>query len=319
VPVVGCSTAGEIGRGGYTDATVVAVGFPASHFAATPHLFANLRRAAPHELAAQVLEQRQAVASEAPEWPHEFAFLMVDGMSLMEDRLVAALRPALGTVPLFGGSAGDGIRFSRTLVFQGDRALEDAAALVILRTRCPVRVFSLDHFRPTDRHMVVTRADPERRLVSEINAEPAAREYARIVGKGRDQLSPQIFAAHPVVVRHGGEHHVRAIQKVELNGDLRFYSAIDEGLILTVAEPMPMVAHLEAALGELSRPREPDAIVVCDCILRRLELGQMQLQRQVSAVFARHRAIGFSTYGEQYNNLHVNQTLTGVAIYPPDE
>ena len=49
--------------------------------------------------------------------------------------------------------------------------------------------------------MVVTEADPERRLVREINAEPAAREYARLVGKDPDQLSPFTFAAHPVVVR----------------------------------------------------------------------------------------------------------------------
>jgi hypothetical protein len=27
--------------------------------------------------------------------------------------------------------------------------------------------------------------------------------------------------------------------------------------------------------------------------------------------------VGFSTYGEQINGLHVNQTMTGVAIYPP--
>jgi hypothetical protein len=27
--------------------------------------------------------------------------------------------------------------------------------------------------------------------------------------------------------------------------------------------------------------------------------------------------VGFSTYGEQLNSMHVNQTMTGVAIYPP--
>jgi hypothetical protein len=32
----------------------------------------------------------------------------------------------------------------------------------------------------------------------------------------------------------------------------------------------------------------------------------------------RHRVLGFSTYGEQLNSMHVNQTMTGVAIYPPE-
>jgi hypothetical protein len=32
-----------------------------------------------------------------------------------------------------------------------------------------------------------------------------------------------------------------------------------------------------------------------------------------------NNAVGFSTYGEQFNGIHVNQTLTGVAIGRGDE
>jgi hypothetical protein len=31
----------------------------------------------------------------------------------------------------------------------------------------------------------------------------------------------------------------------------------------------------------------------------------------------KHNVRGFSTYGEQIGSIHVNQTFTGVAIYPP--
>ena len=54
--------------------------------------------------------------------------------------------------------------------------------------------------------MVVTEADPVRRIVTEINAEPAGREYARMVGLDGEPLTPMIFAAYPVVVRVGGEY-----------------------------------------------------------------------------------------------------------------
>ena len=37
----------------------------------------------------------------------------------------------------------------------------------------------------------------------------------------------------------------------------------------------------------------------------------------ISALLRQHRVIGFSTYGEQLNGMHVNQTMTGVALYPP--
>jgi hypothetical protein len=180
-------------------------------------------------------------------------------------------------------------------------------------------VFKTEHLAPTDVRMVVTGADPARRIVHEINAEPAAREYARILGKDPDQLSTFTFAAHPVVVRIGDQHHVRAIQRVAENGDLVFFSAIDEGVVLTLAEPENMVTHLDRELRRLAAEETPDAIIGCDCILRRVEAQQKQQTGAISRLLSQHRVVGFSTYGEQVASMHVNQTLTGVAIYPPAE
>lgn len=317
VAVIGCTTAGEITGDGYTDGTIVAVAFTAAHFTAAIRLVAPLSAFDARAVTESVLAMRRETAAARPDWGTEFFFLLADGLSRREEALVAVLGRSAGTVPLFGGSAGDGLAFGHAFVLHDGAFREDAAVLALLRTDCPVRVFCLDHFVPTATKMVVTEAVPEQRLVRAINAEPAAREYARLVGKDPDQLSPFIFAAHPVVVRVGGQYHVRSIQKVEENGDLRFYSAIGEGLVLTVAEPADMAAHLDGALSKLAAARRPAAILGCDCILRRLEAEEGQKLGEVSAVLRRHGVTGFSTYGEQYNMLHVNQTLTGVAIYPP--
>lgn len=317
VAVVGCTTAGEISSDGYTENEIVALGFRASRFEVRTELFGDLQALVPMRIAERAVRLRAELAEARPDWSSEFAFLMIDGLSCREDQLVAALRLGLGGVPLFGGSAGDGLDFRRTLVLADGALHPDAAVLTLVRSRCPVRVFKIDHLIPSDVRMVVTDADPKRRLVREINAAPAAREYARLVGKDPDQLSPFTFAAHPVVVRIGGQHHVRAIQKVEENGDLRFFSAIDEGLVLTLAEAGDIAGHLENALLDLSRDRAPEAIIGCDCILRRLEAEQMQSLRAMSHILSRHKVVGFSTYGEQFNSVHVSQTLTGVAIYPP--
>ena len=189
---------------------------------------------------------------------------------------------------------------------------------MLVRSDCRVRVFNLDHLVPTDRRMVVTQADPARRVVRQINAEPAAQEYARLLGKDPAQLTTFTFAAHPGVVRVGGRHHVRAIRRMEANGDLVFFSAIDEGLVLTLAEPQDMVAHLDRELARLADHGPPAAIMACDCILRRMEAQEKQMSGALSAVLRDHKVVGFSTYGEQWNSMHVNQTMTGVAIYPPD-
>lgn len=316
--VIGATTAGEIGPGGHLDGAVVAVGLPREDFRAEAMVIRDLNGFDGRATIAEVLRRRTALAGEAPHWPNEFAFLLADGLSLREDALVSTLGPALGETPLFGGSAGDGVRFARTRVLAEGAFLSDAAVLAFIRTRCRIKVFRFDHLRPTNTRMVVTEADPARRIVRGINAEPAAQAYARALGRDPAHLAPFIFAAHPVVVRAGGTHHVLAVQRVEPDGSLRFFSAIDEGMVLTLAEGQDISAHLERSLEALSPYGPPEAIIACECVLRRLEIEEKQLKGAMRPVLARHRVTGFNSYGEQFNMLHVNQTFTGVAIYPPE-
>lgn len=317
--VIGCTTAGEISDEGYVSGEIVAIGLPARHFSSYVTIIDDLDAIDAHALASDVMSARGEQKNESPDWKGQFAFMMVDGLSLKEDEIAASLSAALGPTPLFGGSAGDGMNFGRTFVFAGGRVMTNAAVVALVRTDCRVETFRIDHLSPTPRKMVVTGADPARRVVTEINAEPAAREYARILGKDPEQLSPFIFAANPVLVRIGGEHYVRAIQRVAPNGDMIFFSAIDEGLVLTLAESTDIAAHLDRSLSALSATEAPDAIIACDCILRRLEVEQTQKVRQVSGILSKHRVFGFNTYGEQMNGAHMNQTMIGVAIYPPEK
>jgi hypothetical protein len=316
-PVIGCTTAGEISADGYAEGSIVAFGLHAEYFATDILLIPDLATIERDALIGRLIRSRHGLAERAPTWEHEFAFLMVDGLSTREDELTAALASGLGPVPLFGGSAADGTRFRETFVIHEGRALRNAAVLAMVRSRCRVKVFNLDHLVPTETRMVVTEANPANRTVRCINAEPAAREYARLLGKDPGQLDTFTFAAHPVVVRIGGRHHVRAIQRVAPDGDLVFFSAIDEGLVLTLAEPQDMVTHLQRELDALAIGSAPAAILACDCILRRMEAMEKQKSGALSAILRDHRVVGFSTYGEQLNSMHVNQTMTGVAIYPP--
>ncbi len=317
-PVYGCTTAGEIGPAGYDNGSIVALGFSAAHFSINARLLTGLPGYSLDkgpEIAADLLAPEGA--GEAALWPHSFVLLLCDGLSRQEDAIVASLAPALGKIPLVGGSAGDALDFGETYVLFDGAFHQDAAIVAQVRTRCPVHAFRVDNFVPTTRRMVVTGAKPSERLVTEINAEPAAREYARIVGKDPDQLSPFIFAENPVVVRIGDEHFCRSIQKVEDNGDLRFYSAIDEGLVLTVANTQEIVGHLDEALTGFRQQTEPEVILGFDCVLRRLDVESTQKSISMSRVLAKHGVFGFNTYGEQYCGMHVNQTLTGAVIYPP--
>ncbi|KCV83340.1 GfdT protein [Actibacterium atlanticum] len=315
--VIGCTTAGEIGHSGYAEGKIVAMGLPRTSFRARTLLVEDLTNFDGQTLIDGMIQTRNALMREEPDWGYEFNFMLIDGMSTLEDALTSEIAAGLGPVPLFGGSAGDAQRFGETFVMHDGQVMSNAAVIAQVRTNCRVEVFKTDHFEPTERRMVVTSASPDQRIVHEINAEPAAREYARLVGKDPNQLTTFTFAAHPLVVRIGGQHHVRSIQQVAENGDLVFFSAIDEGLVLTLAEATDMVSHLAGELEHLSERGRPDAILACECLFRRMEAEQNQNAGHISKLLSDYNVLGFCTYGEQINSMHVNQTLTGVAIYPP--
>ena len=53
-----------------------------------------------------------------------------------------------------------------------------------------------------------------------------------------------------------------------------------------------------------------------DCVLRRLDAENRQIRHEVDALYRKYHVVGFHTYGEQFNAMHLNQTLTGIAFGP---
>jgi hypothetical protein len=321
-PVFGCTTAGEITPFGYINGGMCGVGFPDADFAVVSTLFDDLSNfelsATTQKTRAALAERDRLIASARPNGatpPKSFALLLVDGLSVREEQLVSAVGNVLGGTPLVGGSAGDDLNFRTTWILHGGRFVTNSAVLMLVTTRRHFSAFKTEHFLQTDRKVVVTGANPAERVVTEFNAEPAALEYARLLGLDGEKLTPMIFAAHPLMVRVGGQYHVRAIQKVNADDSLTFFCAIDEGLVLTVARSVDVVHDLENLFARIETELgEPDLIIGCDCVLRNLEIEQRQQKRFVSELFVRHGVIGFCTYGEQFNSMHVNLTFTGIAI-----
>lgn len=314
-PVYGCTTAGEITPFGYIDGGLSGIGFPEPDFAVSAALIPDLED---FKIAGAVEATRRAMAAQPATSNDSFALLLVDGMCRREEQLVSAIANTLNGMPLVGGSAGDGVNFGRTFVLHDGNFVGNAAVLLLIRTKRRFSVFKTEHFVPSGEKMVVTGADLDQRRVFEINAEPAAIEYARLVGLTGAPLTPQVFAAYPVMVRVGGEYHVRAIQKVNPDHSLTFLCAIDEGIVLTVAKGVDLLDDLKSLFKRLRRDvGPPDLIIGCDCVLRNLEVEQRGLKAAISNLFVEQHVVGFCTYGEQYMSMHVNQTFTGVIIGAP--
>ena len=229
--------------------------------------------------------------------------------------MVSCVHQQLRGIDLIGGSAADGVRFGAAHLYVNGQFRQGVALLTLVRTELPFLAFRTQHFVHSDKRMVVTKADTARRIVYEINGRPAAHEFARLVGVGITELTTLVFAAHPVVVRIGGETFVRSIGKVNDDESLQFFCAIDEGIVLTIAKGVDMVENLQQAFDKVrATVGHPQLVLGCDCILRRVESERDGTKDQIGKIFSDNNVIGFTTYGEQFNSMHVNQTFTGIAI-----
>jgi hypothetical protein len=317
VQVVGCTTAGEIGPAGCRDHSISGASFPARDFTAASGCIFRLQQfeIARGQSVAQDLLRRLESLERGADAHNSFAFLLIDGLSMREEPVAHVLQDSLGMLPLVGGSAGDGSNLGKTQVYFDGRFRADSAVLVLVTTPLPFRIFITQHFVPTEQRIVVTAADAEHRIVREIDGWSAAEAYARLVGTEVQGLDSMRFAASPVVVLLGGTNYVRSIQKANRDGSLTFFCAIEEGVVLRVARGVDLVGNLERAFVKIQAAiGQPQVVIGCDCILRKMEIARSGQADRVEAVFRDNNVIGFRTYGEQYRGMHVNQTLTGIAI-----
>jgi len=317
INVSGCTTAGEISPDGYSQGSITAIGFPSSDFAVSVGCVKDLSSFSPSDarslidtLRDECEQQRQVPISQGC-----FAITLIDGLSIQEEQFLVQLNAALGSCPNFGGSAGDDINLASTHVFHRGKFYQDAAIVLMFSTAFEFEVFSTHHCIPTNAKLVVTDADVASRTVTELDADSPAQVYSHAVGIELESTCPAQFALHPLAVKLGDDYFIRSIQRVEPKNALKFFCAVEAGIVLNVMERTDLIANIEDQYAKLvSRLGEPQLIIGFDCFLRRLEAEALEIDEQVSSLFVKLGIVGMNTYGEQHQGMHINQTLTGVAI-----
>jgi len=316
--VVGCSTTGESLDGAHANGSLTVAALETPNVRWSTKVIEPLSRFS-EPLAVQAVTDAfrdLAVDPTTLDASEVVGVLFSDGLSCKEERLAAAVADALEGFPLVGGSAGDDLAFERTWVLGPGGARSDAAVLLVGRGPAGFyRVVKHQHFTERRTSLAVTRADPARRVVYELDGYPAADAYARALGCTAAELTDDATLSNPVVVKVQGQLYVRSIQKVNADGSLTFYCAVDEGWILDLAGHHEMVPALEQDLAAL-RSAPPAFMLGFNCILRALEAEKHGLHPDIQRVLERAAAasVSFDTYGEVLNGLHINQTLVALAL-----
>lgn len=325
VPVVGCSTAGEIGPGGVSDGAAVVVGLGGSGF--------RVRTALGRD-ASRDLRRAGATVTEGArpdDRPHRAVILLTDGLAGDQQEVVRGAYSVAGAlIPLVGGCAGDEMRMQRTRQIYGREVLTDAVIAVGLASDGPIGVGARHGWRRVGEPMLVTAA--EANCVLELDGRPALDVYVERLGVpaelADDAAAFASFAlTHPLgLARRDGEEvrfiaggdvadrSLRCIAEVPVGGLVHLMEG-DAGSVLDATDAA--CADAVAALGH----DEPLGLVVFDCVARRAVLTGDGLQREIAAVRSHAGeapVAGFYTYGEFGRTVGMrgfhNQTLVVLAL-----
>ncbi|GAB7193328.1 FIST N-terminal domain-containing protein [Kineococcus sp. NUM-3379] len=327
VPVIGCSTHGEIAPGGPADGSVVVTALGGAGFAvstaAVPEVEGRQRDAGA-ELA--------ACAHAVEDRPHKVLLLLTDGLTRDQESVLRGAYDVVGaTVPLFGGAAGDGWRMSGTFQIHGEQVLTSGAVAACLASDAPLGIGVSHGWEPVGEPLIVTRSAGGR--VLELDDEPALDAYLRRLdapaGVCEDpQALSRFLLSRPLGVRRRSGIAARNMS-TEVDVEGRTIGGGGDLALGGLAWPMTgdvesILASTAAACRQAVEPlggRAPVGMLTFSCAACRAVLDDEGIAREVGAL-AREAGstpfAGFYTYGEiarvqGIEGFH-NQTLVVLAL-----
>jgi hypothetical protein len=327
VPLIGCSTAGQIGPSGPGDSSVVVTALGGSGFsvstAVAPGVSDRLR-----EAGAEVAACIQALDAR----PHQVLMLLSDALGGDQQEVIRGAYGVAGAgIPLVGGCAGDDFKMQGTYQFYGDRVLQDAVVAAGIGSDSPFGIGVHHGWRKFGEPVLVTRSGGNR--VYTLDDRPALDVYLERHGAPEeartDETAFNTFAiTRPLgLSRRSAEEGVRMVAGADF-GDrslsliaevpqdgLAWFMEGDEESVLGATDEA-----CTAAIGAIG-DRPPLGLLAFDCAARRGVLGDEGISREVERVTRQADGApvaGFYSYGEIARTSGVsgfhNQTIVVLAV-----
>jgi len=248
--------------------------------------------------------------------PAEYVgIILFDGLCLGEEIMRELAVEENFSIPLVGGAAADELAFKETFVAAGRNLSRDGVVLLVMKMKVPFYYNHYVHYLPTNTSVVVTKAEPARRIVWEIDGQPAATYYAKLLSLNSIAAVDHIhFARNPFGVRIGDTVYVRSPNAIIDGVGLQFYCYIEAGTRISLLKQGDILENTRAALREV-REYLPEirGAILFNCVLRYLEIKELGASVAFNEIFAGFPSVGFNTYGEELFTHH-NQTLTALFI-----
>ena len=307
VPLIGCTTAGEIATAGPSTDGVVVAALGGSGFA--------VRTTVATEVSGNLREAGARVARSLPDradLPHKVVLLLSDGLAGDQQEVVRGAHGVLGAaVPLVGGCAGDDLKMSRTFQLYDDRILSDSVVAAGIASNAPLGIGVRHGWRRLGEPMLVTSSTGNR--VHTLDDRPALDAYLKHLGASEPAHPDQeglarLALTHPLgLSRPNGEDKVRFIRGGDFaQRSLSCIAEVPQGALVWIMEgdARSVLEATEAACGDSLAAlggRPPLGMIAFDCIARRAVLGDGGTRSEIGRIAAMASGApvaGFYTYGE---------------------
>ncbi|GAA2371742.1 FIST signal transduction protein [Dactylosporangium salmoneum] len=327
VPVLGCSTHGEIGAGGPRDGSVVVTALGGPGFSVSTTAVAEISG---RQREAGAAAARCAAAVE--DRPHRVLLLLTDGLALDQEMVIKGAYGVLGAaVPLFGGAAGDGWRMSGTFQLHGTDVYANGLVAACIGSDAPIAI-GIDHgWRPAGEPLVVTQSGDGR--VHELDDAPALDAYLDRLDAPGDVYRDEVALRHYVLSRPLGVQRRSGIEIRNMStavdvagrtiggggdlalGALTFAMEGDEESVVAAS-----ARACRSAIDQLDGVT-PVGLLTLSCAACRAVLGDDGVAKEGAGIAEQAGSIpfaGFYTYGEiarakGINGFH-NQTMVVLAF-----
>ena len=306
VPLIGCTTAGEIAPNGPRDDSIVVTALGGDGFAVGTAAAAG----ASEDLRSAGARAAHCLPSLASH-PHRVLLLLTDGLATDQEEIVRGAYSVLGaSVPMVGGCAGDALQMTKTFQFHGDQVLTDSVVAAGIASTGPIGIGVRHGWRAAGEPMLVTASSPNQ--VESLDGRPALDVYLERLGVGpgdvRAQDLPQLALTHPLgLARHSGEEQVRFITSADVGArTLCLTAQVPQGSLVWLMEGDADAvldatdAASSASLAALGGA-PPLGMLAFDCVARRGALGDRGIEQEIgriAAVAGDAPFAGFYSYGE---------------------
>lgn len=308
IPLIGCTTAGEIAATGPRESSVIVSALGGEGFA----IETALATGASADLRAAGARAARCCLALPDDRPHRALLLLTDGLAGDQQEIVRGAYRVLGAgVPLVGGCAGDDLRMTRTFQLYDDRVVTDAVVAAAIASSGPLGIGVRHGWRRVGEPMLVTGSGGNR--VYTLDERPALDAYLEGLGvlageRLTEEDVTRLALTHPLgLSRPHGEEQVRFIGGADLaERSLVCIAEVPQGGLVWIMEgdADSVLEATDAACGDSLAAldgRSPLGVLAFDCIARRGVLGDDGMRTEIERLAARAGGVpvaGFYTYGE---------------------